>query len=148
MKTVSGADWVFVTFILTWVLTDTVVALQCWHCIADNCDINPSENYKATKKVCQPNQCCQKVIFAMYSPTDNVKYTSTVRSCAGECYSHDDFENCTDDQYNTRGCVTKTCCDNQDFCNTANTYRTYSTWVTACVLTSVAFSIHAVMPLR
>ncbi|XP_064614216.1 uncharacterized protein LOC135477924 [Liolophura sinensis] len=48
--------------VVTMVVTsqiDSVVGLRCWQCIADNCHLNPSENYKATQKECLPGGYCQ-----------------------------------------------------------------------------------------
>jgi hypothetical protein len=36
-----------------------VQSLRCWHCIADDCDKDPSDNYKASGKLCNPGQSCQ-----------------------------------------------------------------------------------------
>ena len=36
-----------------------VTSLRCWQCIADDCDMDPSDNYKAWKKPCRPGQVCQ-----------------------------------------------------------------------------------------
>ena len=36
-----------------------VDALRCWQCIAHDCDLDPEDNYKASKVECRPgsNQC-------------------------------------------------------------------------------------------
>ncbi|KAK3589035.1 hypothetical protein CHS0354_007983 [Potamilus streckersoni] len=95
-------------------------SLICWQCISDDCANDPSDNYKASKKVCSVGQSCQKVHFEMYSPTDKRKYFSTVRGCASNCESKNDFENCTLELFNSRGCVEKHCCENIDLCNMAS----------------------------
>lgn len=94
-------------------------ALSCWHCIADNCEGNPEENYKAVKRDCLEGQFCQKVMFRMQSDIGTTKYSSTVRSCSEDCLDQDDFENCTDWLYTTRGCLKRMCCDDEDLCNAA-----------------------------
>ncbi|KAH9513388.1 hypothetical protein Btru_034813 [Bulinus truncatus] len=63
--------------------------------------------------------CVVKVVFEMYSEDDKKKYQSTVRSCADQCIPQDDFANCTDTLYHTRGCVHRVCCDDNDMCNSA-----------------------------
>lgn len=40
-------------------LAGSVAALSCWHCIADNCEQNPEDNYKAAKRQCLEGQFCQ-----------------------------------------------------------------------------------------
>ena len=60
----------------------------------------------------------QKVYFEMQSDTDSVKYTSTVRSCAEDCVTQDDFLDCDVITYSTRGCVRRDCCRDDDLCNT------------------------------
>ena len=32
--------------------------LKCWKCIAHDCEMDPSENYKASKVQCQDGQSC------------------------------------------------------------------------------------------
>ncbi|XP_076461971.1 uncharacterized protein LOC143294382 [Babylonia areolata] len=95
--------------------------LNCWHCIAENCDQNPEDNYKAYKTECQPGQQCQKVYFKMKSDVKATEYSSTVRSCAEQCQDQDDFPNCTEWQSITRGCVRRSCCSDDDLCNAAHT---------------------------
>ncbi|KAL3831843.1 hypothetical protein ACJMK2_023542, partial [Sinanodonta woodiana] len=77
-------------------------SLICWQCISDDCANDPSDNYKASKKMCSVGQSCQKVRFEMYSPTDKRKYFSTVRGCATNCESKNDFENCTSELFSSR----------------------------------------------
>nr|KAG5688101.1 hypothetical protein BaRGS_031294 [Batillaria attramentaria] len=55
----------------------------------------------------------------MKSDVDTTLYMSTVRSCAEDCANQDDFDNCTDHQYTTRGCLTRMCCNDEDLCNSA-----------------------------
>ncbi|KAK6165872.1 hypothetical protein SNE40_022696 [Patella caerulea] len=117
------------------VVTGMCDGLRCWHCIADNCDEDPSSNYKASQKDCLEGQICQKVHFEMYSTTDKVEYKSLVRSCAEECTVHNDFVNCTDDLFTTRGCIKRSCCNNEDLCN-VSTKVTAMTWN---VLLAIAF---------
>ncbi|XP_041365077.1 uncharacterized protein LOC121380360 [Gigantopelta aegis] len=124
-------------FFVTCILFDWTGALTCWHCIAGDCDINPSDNYKAIKKPCLPQQHCQKVYFEMYSNFDMKKYTSTVRSCAEECIPQDDFQNCTQDIFLTRGCRKKTCCANKDLCNSSSIVQQPFVLITVFLYTSV-----------
>ncbi|CAG5131051.1 unnamed protein product [Candidula unifasciata] len=94
--------------------------LVCWHCIADNCDMNPEENSRAEQKSCLEGQTCQKVFFEMESDIDDNKYRSTVRSCADECIPHNDFINCSSELRTTRGCVKRACCNDDDLCNSGD----------------------------
>ncbi|XP_062583658.1 uncharacterized protein LOC134245387 isoform X1 [Saccostrea cucullata] len=102
------------------------LGLKCWHCISKDCDLDPSENYKAVKKQCSPGQYCQKVYYSMYSTMDNRIYDSTVRGCAWNCLPKNDFENCSSELHGSRGCVTKNCCRDSDLCNTGSRVVTSS----------------------
>jgi hypothetical protein len=66
----------------------------------------------------------------------NTMFSSTVRSCAEKCEAQDDFVNCTIWQLSIRGCVKRTCCDDDDLCNSASTHRGVKT-VTALLWSSV-----------
>ncbi|XP_025095610.1 uncharacterized protein LOC112564765 isoform X2 [Pomacea canaliculata] len=102
------------------VLPGSVAALSCWHCIADNCEQNPEDNYKAAKRQCLEGQFCQKVTFEMHSDVGSATYSSVVRSCAENCMDQDDFrQNCSNWLLTTRGCVKRTCCNDEDLCNGA-----------------------------
>ncbi|XP_064614337.1 uncharacterized protein LOC135478014 [Liolophura sinensis] len=101
---------------------DSVVGLRCWQCIADNCYLDPSENYKATQKECLPGSYCQKVIYSdRFNNTTNP--ISIVRSCSSRCTDKDNSHNCT---LSKRGCVTRHCCQDSDFCNGGARFE--STW--------------------
>lgn len=93
------------------------VGIKCWHCISKDCQLDPSENYKAVKKQCLTGQYCQKVYYSMYSTMDNMVYESTVRGCAWDCLPKDDFQNCSSELHGSRGCVTRNCCRDNDLCN-------------------------------
>lgn len=101
--------------------------LRCWHCIADNCVDDPSDNYKASEKLCRYGQFCQKVYFEMVEETGegNVIHKSTVRGCSTDCIERNDFLNCTEQLKNSRGCVRKHCCDDGDLCNSASDLPTF-----------------------
>jgi len=44
----------------------SLLGLQCWHCVADDCNKDPDDNYKAVKKDCEPGQACQvRIIRAL-----------------------------------------------------------------------------------
>lgn len=96
-----------------------VDSLSCWQCIADNCEVNPESNYKAERKACRQGQQCQKVFFEMVSDVSTTKYSSLVRSCAEQCVDQDDFLNCTKWMHTSRGCIRRSCCHDQDMCNSA-----------------------------
>ncbi|XP_061185676.1 uncharacterized protein LOC133193760 isoform X2 [Saccostrea echinata] len=108
----------FLTFWIFLHVSGISLGLKCWHCISKNCDLDPSENYKAVKKECSPGQYCQKVYYSMYSTMDNRIYDSTVRGCAWNCLPKNDFKNCSSELHGSRGCVTKNCCRDSDLCNT------------------------------
>ncbi|XP_070212270.1 uncharacterized protein [Littorina saxatilis] len=114
-------DLYSVTALYVWglvlMLLGRTEGLNCWHCIADNCEQSPEDNYKASEKTCQPGQQCQKVFFQMQSDVTTTLYSSVVRSCAEQCVEQDDFFNCTDWQFTTRGCVRRNCCGDEDLCN-------------------------------
>ncbi|KAL5007644.1 hypothetical protein ScPMuIL_016450 [Solemya velum] len=137
---INTGTWVSVLVIL-W-LVDCTLSLTCWQCIADNCEQPPDSNYKATKKYCKEGQKCQKVYFEMFSTTDNRKYVSTVRGCAADCQSKNDHENCSRELYTTRGCIKRTCCSDQDLCNSSHRVASHRTLngisiVLLCVFTVI-----------
>ncbi|CAL1538354.1 unnamed protein product [Lymnaea stagnalis] len=112
----SAHAWTLVGFLC---LVDISYGLKCWHCIAENCHLDPQDHSTAESRVCYQGQTCQKVVFEMMSETEKVTYKSTVRSCADECIPQNDFNNCTIEQYTSRGCVRRVCCDDSDMCNSA-----------------------------
>ncbi|XP_063420569.1 uncharacterized protein LOC134705781 [Mytilus trossulus] len=95
-------------------------ALKCWHCISDNCDIDPDDNERAEQRTCKRGQYCQKVYFEMHSTFENKQLYSTVRGCAWDCSPKNDFRNCSRDLYSSRGCIEKMCCNDNDLCNGSN----------------------------
>ncbi|WAQ94880.1 hypothetical protein MAR_007351, partial [Mya arenaria] len=99
--------------------------LRCWKCIAHDCDLDPEDNYKATKVDCKGgNQQCMKVQFRMF---DNVThYDSVIRTCTDRpCHVTimDDLFKCvaTPKEYMIGGCTLRTCCSDRDYCNGATT---------------------------
>ncbi|ESO99854.1 hypothetical protein LOTGIDRAFT_173458 [Lottia gigantea] len=119
----------FVAFITFIGITES---LKCWHCVADNCEEDPQNNYKASQKTCLEGQICQKVYFEMYSTEDDVKYKSLVRSCAEDCSSSNDFYNCSNDLYTTRGCIKRSCCDDEDLCN--NSHKNFTAFTIQLII--------------
>ncbi|XP_052794990.1 uncharacterized protein LOC128228015 [Mya arenaria] len=86
-----------------------VNGLRCWKCIAHDCDLDPEDNYKATKVDCKGgNQQCMKVQYRMF---DNVThYDSVIRTCTDRpCHvtRMDEFFKCigTPKQYMISGCT-------------------------------------------
>ena len=53
----------------------------------------------------------------MFSETEKRGYKSTVRGCSPGCTPRDDFLNCTTQLKNSRGCIRKDCCNDNDLCN-------------------------------
>lgn len=104
---------------------DQYNCLSCWHCIAENCAEDPSDNYKASKKQCSEGQMCQKVYFQMYSKIEGRGYESTVRGCSSNCKLRDDFTNCSTLLKESRGCIQRSCCSDSDLCNSANQFVTF-----------------------
>ena len=43
-----------------------LLGLQCWHCVADDCNKDPDDNYKAVKKDCEPGQACQVRLISAF----------------------------------------------------------------------------------
>ena len=35
------------------------LGIKCWHCISEDCHLDPGENYKAVEKQCLTGQYCQ-----------------------------------------------------------------------------------------
>lgn len=120
--------------------------LTCWHCIAENCDLDPESNFRAEKRQCNEGHLCQKVYFEMQSDIDDARYKSTVRSCAEQCEPRDDYQNCTRDLYITRGCVHRVCCQDDDLCNSApsGTFTT-SRWAVVFVGVGVSLCVAAAL---
>ncbi|KAK7010484.1 hypothetical protein BgiMline_002092 [Biomphalaria glabrata] len=116
--------------------SDVTYGLKCWHCIAENCHLNPYDYDQAESRACLPGQTCQKVVFEMYDDKDRYTYRSTVRSCADQCLPQDDFDNCTDVLHQTRGCVQRVCCDDDDMCNSASRS---APWADANILNEYLF---------
>ncbi|CAH1788017.1 unnamed protein product [Owenia fusiformis] len=110
--------WIFIGVFLT--LKGMCLGLQCWQCLADDCQEDPSKNYKATKRNCKPGESCQKVYYEVHSLIDKRDYDSTVRSCSsGQCEPQNDFLNCTEGIKLNPGCIRRTCCNDRDLCNAA-----------------------------
>nr|XP_022309365.1 uncharacterized protein LOC111115075 isoform X2 [Crassostrea virginica] len=107
--------YVFLT--VTMAFTGMALGIKCWHCISEDCHLDPSENYKAVEKQCLSGQYCQKVYYSMYSTMDNRIYDSTVRGCAWNCLPKNDFQNCSTELHGSRGCVVRNCCRDNDLCN-------------------------------
>ncbi|XP_060586412.1 uncharacterized protein LOC132742109 [Ruditapes philippinarum] len=116
-----------------------VQSLRCWHCIAEDCAEDPSDNYKASEKLCNPGQSCQKVYFEMLEESDEGRpvamHTSTVRGCSTDCMDKNDFTNCTHKLKTSRGCVRKDCCNDGDLCNSTYqiSYNFYSVIFLMCL---------------
>ncbi|KAL4225368.1 hypothetical protein ACF0H5_016057 [Mactra antiquata] len=98
--------------------------LQCWKCIAHDCDTDPVDNYKASKVKCNDGERCMKVRYRMF---DNVThYDSVIRTCTGnpcDSSSVDEFFKCvaTPKQYMIGGCTLRSCCDDRNLCNRGET---------------------------
>lgn len=46
-------------FIKCDVFSGMALGIKCWHCISEDCHLDPSENYKAVEKQCLTGQYCQ-----------------------------------------------------------------------------------------
>lgn len=113
--------WLAVVFAT---LVAEVCGIHCWHCIGDNCDLDPTDNYRAYKRHCNPGQHCQKVYYEMFyemKAAPSLLCQSTVRGCSTDCVPKNDFINCSHDLRTTRGCVRKDCCADADLCNAGST---------------------------
>lgn len=42
-----------------------VVSLECWKCVADDCHLDPVNNYKANKIRCDKDRACQVEYWCM-----------------------------------------------------------------------------------
>ena len=58
--------------VMTWLLFREVAGLKCWQCIADDCDIPPDTNYKATRITCVDGASCQVMIQTIRRPGSRV----------------------------------------------------------------------------
>ncbi|XP_046580408.1 uncharacterized protein LOC124287956 [Haliotis rubra] len=101
---------------------ECAASLQCWKCIADNCEEDPDGNYKAVKMTCASERSsCMKVEYSLdHNHTGNIR-RSVVRTCsAGPCVPVTDnqFSDCaTKKNHHVLGCIKRQCCDDRDMCN-------------------------------
>ncbi|XP_067650038.1 uncharacterized protein [Haliotis asinina] len=101
---------------------ECAASLQCWKCIADNCDEDPDGNYKAAKMTCASDRSsCMKVEYSLdQNHTGNI-HRSVIRTCsAGACVPVTDnqFSDCTTRKnHHVLGCIKRQCCDDRDMCN-------------------------------
>lgn len=83
-------------------------------------DVDREKGGYHSKSCMIPLFVLQKVTFEMHSDVGSATYSSVVRSCAENCMDQDDFrQNCSHWLLTTRGCVKRTCCNDEDLCNGA-----------------------------
>ncbi|XP_021366885.1 uncharacterized protein LOC110459112 [Mizuhopecten yessoensis] len=118
-------------YVILWVLILTIVrvhSLECWKCISDDCEGNPEINYRARKTTCGEDASCMKVRYKMYYNLTKTVFDSIIRTCSsGECkpVTEKDFAKCTKDDrlYMVNGCSLRTCCNDQNYCNSGNLHQ-------------------------
>ncbi|ELT90385.1 hypothetical protein CAPTEDRAFT_228978 [Capitella teleta] len=97
--------------------TGVTCGLECWQCIADDCQLNPANNYKAFKVRCRDGESCQKVVYKGRDYVTQTDYHAITRSCSQqECLPH--VDNCTENLLMNPGCMTRYCCP-FSMCNNA-----------------------------
>ncbi|XP_041367126.1 uncharacterized protein LOC121381830 [Gigantopelta aegis] len=113
--------------------------LECWKCIADNCQDDPQNNYKAYKVTCMERSVCMKVEYSMNTNNSAGILHSVIRTCsAGPCVpvSDEAYKACSSQKkYFIDGCIRRTCCDDKNLCNTVPcTFVSHPLVITAGVI--------------
>ncbi|KAK6176676.1 hypothetical protein SNE40_014929 [Patella caerulea] len=117
--------------------------LECWKCIGEWCRDNPVGDYRVSKTSCQPRESCMKVYYRMYDNTSRL-YESVTRSCSmGKCVSLgiDQFTDCMANPriYQIDGCSLRSCCDNEDLCNSTAKHLTNQSVILLNTILTVLF---------